>query len=143
MLFNRERKLIRRLKCPSPKRTARSIKTFRFRNLFLAGEEDEEQTSSLATVLDVLRRKWPDAELFQAREVADYAGRADEEPIAFKAALELAAGTHIKIISATAINWRLKAITDAPVMAGDKMLVLQYIKPDPSGRNGGFKVTDL
>jgi hypothetical protein len=114
-----------------------------FRELFLAGENDEEQTSSLATVLEVLHRKWPAAELFHAREVATYAGCAEEGSIAFKAALEMACGIPIKIISSPVINWRLQAITDAPVVLGDKMLVLQYVKPNRDGRYGGFRVAEL
>jgi hypothetical protein len=112
----------------------------RFRDLFLSGEDDEEQSSSLATVLDVLRRKWPGEGLFQASEVAAYAGQIGEEAIAFRGALELACGTPIKITSATVINWRLKSIADAPVVVGNEILVLQYVKPDRAGRNGGFKV---
>jgi hypothetical protein len=114
-----------------------------FKRLFLAGEDDEEQTSSLATVLDVLRRKWPNGEFFQAREVAAYAGQAEEEPIAFKAALEMACGTPIKLISAPVINWRLQAITDAPVMIGEIMLILKYVKPNRDGRHGGFRIANL
>ena len=124
-------------------RTQQGIVPPTFRTLFLAGEDDEEQTSSLLTVLDLLRHRWPKEALFQAREVAAYASQVEEEPIAFKAALEMACGTPIKIISAPVINWRLQAITDAPVMTGGIILVLQYVKPDRAGRNGGFKVVNL
>ena len=109
-----------------------------FRTLFLAGEADEEQSSSLATVLDVLRTKWPDG--CEAREVALYAGAADEGSIAFKAALEAASGKALKVITATTITWKLKALTDAPVRVGDDVLVLRY-KPNHDGGAFSVKVT--
>jgi hypothetical protein len=40
-----------------------------FKSMFLDSEDDEEQSSSLAEVLDVLRRKWPNGALFQASDV--------------------------------------------------------------------------
>jgi hypothetical protein len=117
----------------------------RFKNLFLASESDDEQSASLALVLDVLSRRWPaEEELFQASEVAAFASLAETDSIAFKDALEAAAGRAIKTISAPTINWRLQAITDAPVVvSGDITLVLQYVKPDRAGRYGGFKVAQL
>ena len=124
-------------------RLRQHVRPPRFRSLFLAGEEDEEQTYSLSTVIDVLYRRYPNSELFQASEIAAYAGLANEESIGFKAALEIACGKPIKIISAPVINWRLQAVVDAPVTIDEKLLVLQYLKPDKSGRNGGFKVVQL
>ena len=106
-----------------------------FKTMFLDSEADEEQTSALVTVLETLYRKWPDS--FQAREAATYAGQAEEGAIAFKDALELAAGKGIKIISATTIAWRLKALADAPVRVGNKMLVLTY---NPHHEGGMFKI---
>jgi hypothetical protein len=116
--------------------------TFGFKALFLDGEIGEEQTSSLATVVEILHRRWG-TETFQAREVAAYAGQAETDSIAFKAALELASGTPIKIISSPVINWRLQAICDAPVMVGTQLLVLKYTKPNRDGRGGGFCVNTI
>jgi hypothetical protein len=109
-----------------------------FRDLFLDGEADDEQSSSLATVLDVLRTRWPNG--CQANEVAAYAGGADEGSIEFKAALEAASGKAIKIVTATIITWRLKALVDAPVQRGDAVLVLRYL-PDDHG--GVFRVVAI
>jgi hypothetical protein len=109
-----------------------------FAEIFLAGEAQDEQDNSLATVLDVLSRRWPNG--FQAANVAHYAGEADESAIAFRDALELASGKPLKIISATTVAWRLKALADAPIDNGDRRLVLRY-RPDPHG--GSFVVKQL
>jgi hypothetical protein len=101
-----------------------------FRKLFLTGEADEEQTNSLATVLEVLHTRWPDG--CQASEVAAYAGLADDGAIAFKAALEQAAGKAIKVVTAPVITWRLKSLVDAPVQIGGQTLKLIYL-PDHQG----------
>jgi hypothetical protein len=106
-----------------------------FKALFLAGEADEEQSSSVATVLEVLLSKWPAG--FSARDVAAYAGAAEEGAVNFKAALEQASGKAIKVVTTTVITWRLKAIVDAPVPIGDRTLVLRYL---PSHHGGGFVV---
>jgi hypothetical protein len=116
--------------------------TFSFKSLFLDGESDEEQTSSLTTVLETLHRRWG-VETFHAREVAVYAGQAEPDAIAFKAALEMASGNPIKIISSPVINWRLQAICDAPVTVSAQVLVLKYTKPDRDGRGGGFCVNTM
>jgi hypothetical protein len=102
----------------------------RFKTMFLAGEADEEQTSSLAIVLRVLREKWRNGCL--ARDVAAFAGVATEEAIEFKVALEQASGRAIKVVTAVVITWRLKALIEAPVQIADHVFVLQY-QPDNLG----------
>ena len=109
-----------------------------FRTLFLTGEADEEQTSALATVLDVLRNQYPSG--CKAADVALFAGQATDAAINFKAALELASGKLLPIITATTITWRLKALTDAPVLLGENAFVLRY-RPDESGNGGSFIVS--
>jgi hypothetical protein len=94
------------------------------RKLFQDGEGDDEQTSALATVLDTLRSRWPDG--CQARVIASYASLAESDAIDFRAALEQASGKAIKIITATVISWRLKALMDAPVQMADATFVLRY-----------------
>ena len=127
-----------------------------FKSMFLEGEDEEEQSASLASVLDVLRRKWG-GDLFQAGDVvnsifhasgnasysAALAEEADTQAAGFKAALELAAGKSIAIVSAPAINWKLQAIKDAPALVDGKILVLKYEKPDSNRHGGGFKVEEL
>jgi hypothetical protein len=109
-----------------------------FQRMFLDSEADDEQSANLATVLETLYRRWRTAE-FQAREVASFAGQAEEDAIAFKDALELAAGRSIKIISSTMIAWRLKAVVNAPVRVGNRTLVLTYL---PHHQGGAFRVLE-
>jgi hypothetical protein len=110
----------------------------RFRTMFLAGEADEEQTSSLAIVLRAIRERWRDGCL--AREVAAFAGGATEEGIEFKVALEQASQKAIKVVTASTITWRLKALIEAPVEIAGQVFVLQY-KPDNLG--GHFVVQPI
>ncbi len=106
-----------------------------FKTLFLSGEADEEQTSSLATVLDVIGTRWPYG--CKAADVAAYASAPEVDAIAFKGALELASGKLLPILTPTAITWRLKALVDAPVLVGDAVSALRYT-PDHHG--GTFTV---
>jgi hypothetical protein len=108
-----------------------------FLKLFLSGEADEEQTSSLATVLDVLRSKRPAG--CKAGEVALFAGQASEEAIEFKAALEQASGKLLPVVTATTITWRLKALTDAPVRLEQTTFALRYV-PDERKHGAAFIV---
>jgi hypothetical protein len=84
-----------------------------FKKIFLAGEAEDDQENSLATVLAVLRARWPKG--CQAKNVASYASREGEASIEFAAALEAASGKGLKSISSTTVAWRLKAIADAPI----------------------------
>jgi hypothetical protein len=108
-----------------------------FRELFLDGEQHEEQTSSLATVLDALQTKWPHG--FKAADLTQYLSYVDAASIELKAALEQASGKALPIITPTAVTWRLKAITDAPVLIGDNVWMLTYT-PDKSKNGGTFAV---
>jgi hypothetical protein len=108
-------------------------------------------------VLDILRRNWSGEALFQAKDVVSRifhgagnasfnAALAEEraaEEASFKAALELASGKAVGVISAPAINWKLQALVDSPALVEGKALVLRYRKSDDSGRSGGFKVVEL
>jgi hypothetical protein len=120
-----------------------------FKSMFLDSEDDEEQSSSLASVLDVLRSKWPKAALFQASDVVRHCLSTDfhynftSEATSFKADLELACGKSIAIVSAPVITWRLKAIIDQPAVVEGKTLVLRYKKPNRDGRYGGFKIEEI
>jgi hypothetical protein len=118
------------MNCP-PKRIS-------FRAKFLEGEADEEQTSNLAIVLDVMHNTWPRGS--KASDVATFAGEASEGAIEFKAALEAASGRPLPIITATTVSWRLKALKDAPVMVGDDLLVLRY---EPGKQGGMFVVKPI
>jgi hypothetical protein len=108
-----------------------------FKKLFLDGEQHEEQTSSLATVLDTLRTKWPSG--FKASDLAFYLGATDTESIELKGALEQASGKSLPILTPTAVTWRLKALVDAPVLIGDHVWVLKYAASG-SGNGGEFTI---
>jgi hypothetical protein len=132
-----ENEAVRWLTADPPPDPARKI---RFRTLFLVGEVEDEQGSNLTTVLDVLERRYPNGETFAANEIASYAGRAETDSIAFKAALELASGKGLPIISAPTISGRLRTIKDRPMQVGEMVLVLRYI---PSHHGGTFRVDHL
>jgi hypothetical protein len=108
-----------------------------FKKLFLDGEQHEEQTSSLATVLDTLRTKWPSG--FKASDLAFYLGATDTESVELKGALEQASGKSLPILTPTAVTWRLKALVDAPVLIGDHVWVLKYAASG-SGNGGEFTI---
>jgi hypothetical protein len=105
----------------------------------------------------VLHRKWPNEAVFQAGDVVksifrssenvSYAAaiaEAEAEAVAsFKAALELATGKAVPLVSAPAINWRLQALKDTPAIVDGEALVLRYAKPNRNGRDGGFRVVAL
>ncbi len=109
-----------------------------FRKLFLDGEADEEQSASLATVLETLREKWPTS--FKAADAAYYAGGADDKAIAFKGALEVATGKALPSVSSVSVAWRLKSLADAPVNVEGRVLVLRYM---PDHNTGAFAVRAL
>jgi hypothetical protein len=110
-----------------------------FSRQFLDLEKDEEQTSSLATVLAVLRTRWSCG--FKAHQVSEYIGQSTTDAIEFKAALEQASGKMIAVITATIVTWRLKAIVDAPVEIDGKLVALRYA-PE-LGHGGSYQVREV
>jgi hypothetical protein len=110
-----------------------------FRDMFTVFETDEEQSSALATVLDVLNSRWSGG--FKASDLVSFVGGADEAAINFKAALEQATGKSVQTVTATVITWRLKALMDAPVQVGDRVLVLRYTAE--RGHGGTFAISSL
>jgi hypothetical protein len=66
--------------------------------------------------------------------LAFYAAAADDGAVAFRGALELASGKALKVISATSVNWKLKALVDAPVQIASDLLTLRYKADDRGGR---------
>lgn len=112
----------------------------RFRDLFLDGETDDEMGNALANVLETLRARYPGMTAFQASDVAVFAGAADYSAINFKAALELASGKGLPIISSQAVSARLRAIKDRPTKVGKQLLALRY-QTDHQG--GAFCIKEL
>lgn len=117
-----------------------AAKTIRFKDIFLSGEEDDEQSESLASVIEMVRREWPLS--FSAQQAATWAGSATESGIQFKAALETAAGKAIIIPTSRVLARRLKAIKDIPIQMGDKALALRYF-PDKTKNGGTFRVEEV
>jgi hypothetical protein len=111
--------------------------SIRFRDLFLDGETDDEQASSLATVLDIIRTKWPHG--CTAAEVAAYAGGACDDAIAFKAAIEAASSKAVRVVTPIVLTWRLKALVEAPTQVGGIVLALRY-RQDKAKHGGTFSV---
>ncbi|MBV9824100.1 MAG: hypothetical protein JO001_00210 [Alphaproteobacteria bacterium] len=120
----------RPLSAPSPC----SATPIRFRDLFLDGEADDEVQSALIVVLETLRTRFG-TWTFQASDIAQFAGDMDPEAIDFRAALELASGKVLPIITSTTIAWRLKAIKDRPVDVVEQTLVLRFAADK---RQGGY-----
>ncbi len=101
----------------------------RFRDLFNNFEAEEEQTSALAGILEMLREHWPYR--FRAADIARFI----EEKAAgleLKSLIEQATSRAMTPASAPAITWRLKALADAPVRCGDHVLTLRRL-PDREG----------
>ncbi len=111
-----------------------------FRMLFLSGEADEEQTSSLATVLDALRKEFSGA--FKAADVVPIADDPGVRGREFKAALESASGKPLPIVTATTVAWRLKAITDAPVLLGGGNTYALRCRAQDAGKRGGLFIVE-
>jgi hypothetical protein len=110
-----------------------------FSKMLLEAEADEEQTTSIALVLDTMRSKWTNG--YKAADVASFTGEASVEAIAFKAALEGASGKLLPIVTATTVAWRLKALKDVPVKVGDDLLVLRYTADHHGGTFRVEKIT--
>jgi hypothetical protein len=111
-----------------------------FNALFLGNDQDDEQANSLAFVLDVLHRRWPQG--FEASDVANYAGKAEPDAVAFRDALEHAAGRPLKTISSTTVTWRLKALADTLVVVRGQIFVLKY-KADHRGGKFAIEVRQM
>jgi hypothetical protein len=109
-----------------------------FQKLFMAQEEDDEETASLADALTVMRRRW--TMYFRANDIADLINRKDadaglpldtlREMNADGAALrDFLFGSTPAGFMATAksVGRRLRAHIDEPVKVGDQSLVLRRV----------------
>jgi hypothetical protein len=95
-----------------------------FQKLFITQEEDDEESASLADVLDVLVKKWPDQ--FTARDVAGMINNPspnEDEQTVREHLLPGALPNHV--FSAKSISKRLKQHLDEPVRSGERTLVLR------------------
>jgi hypothetical protein len=99
-----------------------------FKEMFLAGEAEDEQTSGIATVLEILKSAFADRS-FKAAAVADILNEGSSRAAMLKTAVEQATGKALDVVpTAATLTWRLKALADAPVNAGgDIILKLKYL----------------
>ena len=95
-----------------------------FQKLFITQEEDDEESASLADVLDVLVKKWP--EQFTASDVAGMINNPspnEDEQTLRDYLLPGALPNHV--FSAKSIGKLLKRHLDEPVRSGERTLVLR------------------
>jgi hypothetical protein len=115
-----------------------------FQEMFQSVEQDDEETVGTAEVLGILRRP-QFAQGFTSNMVADMLNIGDLPGddswcSKVKTGLEQTSGKLLPVISSTTVAWRLKAIVDAPVQVGDKVLVLQWT---PHHEGGMFAVDEV
>ena len=95
-----------------------------FQKLFITQEEDDEESASLADVLEVLVKKWPDQ--FTASDVAGMINNPspnEDEQTLREYLLPGALPNHV--FSTKSIGKRLKKHLDEPVRSGERTLVLR------------------
>ena len=95
-----------------------------FQKLFITQEEDDEESASLADVLEVLVKKWPDH--FMAADVAGTINNPspnEDEQTVREYLLPGALPHHV--FSTKTIGKRLKQHLDEPVRSGERTLVLR------------------
>jgi hypothetical protein len=98
-------------------------------------EADDEQTSALAGILDVLGEVWPDGKAFTSADVAKLInspmhGEA-EKGLLVKSMLDQVGDRRVAmaVVSATAIAARLRSVADAPVNFGAVTATLKRTVP--------------
>jgi hypothetical protein len=95
-----------------------------FRKLFIAQEEDDEDSATLADVLEVLVKKWPDQ--FTASDLAGMVNTPEpnEDEQTLREYLLPGVPSHHQF-SSKSIGKRLKQHRDEPVCSGERTLVLR------------------
>ena len=113
-----------KLHAPKPKKNYPEID---FQKLFLAQEEDDEESASLGDVLAEIAEEWPDEGEFKAAQVAElinnrmYANQRGTILCEF-----LYPGVPGSFFaSARSVSNRLKKYRDSPIKCGDRVLVLR------------------
>ena len=95
-----------------------------FQKLFLAQEEDDEESASLADVLEILLKNWPYG--FEAKEVAIMVNDANRQDDAQTIRDFLWPGAlHAFTFSSKAVSKQLKRHLDDPVFSGGRTLTLR------------------
>ena len=100
-----------------------------FREMFLAGEEGDEESTGLSALLAMLLAKWGET-FFKASDVSRYLEPDGGVPPSqdareMLATLERATGDKpLRRVTPTSVSWRLKKLTNTPVRVGNETLVL-------------------
>ena len=110
-----------------------------FRKLFLAQEDDDEESVSLAEVLEVMLRNWP--KRFTANEVAKTINTViqNEDIQTLRDFLQTGVPTN-HVFSPKTIGKRLKDYIDGPVRSGERTLILRS-KKEKHGKMNVYNVT--
>src|SRR5262249_27400379 len=101
-----------------------------FQKLFITQEEDDEDSTTLADVLEVMRKKWPGD--FQATDVAGWVNgedpyQNDDDKQTLRDFLTQSASS-TTVLSAKSIGRLLKRHLDEPARSGDQTIVLRREK---------------
>jgi hypothetical protein len=94
-----------------------------FQNMFTSQEEAEDEDSvSLAEVLEMILKKWP--QTFRAKDIAEAISSASTDQAALKTTLRefLYAGSPTSDVSSGSVGKQLKLHLDNPVKSGDREL---------------------
>jgi len=113
-----------------------------FGKIFAAVEAEDEDTGGVSQILEIFYRKWPGL-TFQASDVALLIGSNDsawEDDTKLLCGFFDPTGRRGKEIPPASIGMRLKAIRDAPVFVGDKILKLTTAGDGGVRRTAWFKV---
>ena len=95
-------------------------KAISFKNLFLDGERDDEQSSALGEVLKELRRLYRTDPGFRASDIAERCRAVDLNDNTLRSSLEVASGRAMAAVTVQAVSHRLRSCLDRPVRVGDK-----------------------
>jgi hypothetical protein len=116
-----------------------------FRDLFVDQEQGEEESASLADVLDSLSRKWPAESKFHAADIAKIINdtsqwRTDDEVerSAILRELLFADAQPNTTVTAKATGKRLSRHVGEPVMHGTKTLILKEVRDRSAGPKGAL-----
>lgn len=131
---------------PEEKRTATQID---FVKLFADVEGEDEESTDLADVLEILGGVWPAGKYFQASEVASLANRPmegeEKNAETLRTFFDTSGRRKSGDITPMSVGKRLGTLVDAPVRVGDWTVKLERKAPDPktARRSAWFKVRVL
>jgi hypothetical protein len=106
-----------------------------FQKLFVAQEEDEEESGSLADVLAILEGFWPNGAPFKARDVAALLNEAWLSPSASELR-EILFPNMQRDPSSKSVGRRLNPHIDEPVWHGERTLTLRAERDVSEGSKG-------